>query len=183
MTDLAMHIKAIVGLGNPGPRYYYQRHSIGFRVLDALASKYQLTWLLKKQRDQSYDQAIWQTQHGPVLLIKPLTFMNSSGAILPALTKTGITASELLVIHDELEKPVNSITLKQGGSHKGHNGLKSIIQYIGPDFFRLRIGIGRPVHKEDVPDYVLKPFELSSDQIDALIEQAVKEIIQATAVL
>jgi peptidyl-tRNA hydrolase, PTH1 family len=171
-----VNIKAIVGLGNPGPQYYYQRHSIGFRILDALADHYHLDWQRKKQGLQPYDQAVLQTDHGPVLLIKPLTFMNSSGTVLPAITKIGIDAPAIMVVHDELEKPAGSITLKQGGSHKGHNGLKSVIQYIGPDFFRLRIGIGRPAQKEDVPEYVLKPFELPKEQVDALIDQAVQEI-------
>lgn len=147
-------IKAIIGLGNPGKEYYYQRHSIGFRILDHLASLYGEQW--KKEPKQEVT-TIHYDNHA-VLLIKPQTFMNSSGLVIPNLLKKGIKPENILVVHDELELPYGEVKVKQGGSHKGHNGLKSIIAACGPDFFKLRFGIGRPANKNDVPQYVLHNF-------------------------
>jgi len=80
------------------------------------------------------------------------------------------------VIHDELEKPFGSVTLKLDGSHKGHNGLRSIMNACGTNFWRIRVGIGRPLHKEDVPVYVLQPFDQTVDLIDLLIQNVISEI-------
>jgi peptidyl-tRNA hydrolase, PTH1 family len=165
-------IKAIVGLGNPGPSYYFQRHSIGFRVLDRLAEKHGLFWISKGD----VKTATIPGKDGAIFLIKPQTFMNSSGVAVPALMKKGIKAENILVVHDELEKPFGSVSLKFDGSHKGHNGLKSIIGICGTAFYRIRVGIGRPVHKDAVPEYVLQPFEQSSHEVDQVIENAVDEI-------
>ena len=147
-------IKAIIGLGNPGPKYHNHRHNIGFRVLDALAERHGGSWQTKDNAEIA--QVMINNQR--VLLIKPLTFMNDSGRVIPPLLKQGIKAENILVVHDELEKPFGNIGIRIGGSAKGHNGLRSIIGVCGPDFARLRFGIGRPDHKEDVPNYVLSNF-------------------------
>lgn len=162
-------IKAIIGLGNPGSGYYRHRHSIGFRVVDALAKKLGAQW---RERD---DMLLAEVQLGghKVLLVKPQTFMNNSGKVIPYLTKQGIEAKNILVVHDELELPFGEIKFKLGGSHKGHNGLKSIIASCGPDFARLRFGIGRPEDKAQVADYVLQNFSEGADEIGRLIEKAV----------
>src|SRR5690606_12220398 len=104
-------------------------------------------------------------------------FMNDSGKVIPWLAQKGIKADSLLVVHDELEQPFGKVRLKQGGSARGHNGLRSIIQVIGPDFNRLQIGIGRPATKEEVPTYVLSPFEQSAAEINQVISAAVKMIL------
>lgn len=143
-------IKAIIGLGNPGPSFEKTRHNIGFKVLDTLATEESLSW---KKKD-NFLEAQWHD----ILLIKPQTFMNNSGQVIPYLQKKGITANEIIVVHDELEVPFGTIKTKLGGSHKGHNGLRSIIEKIGADFHRLRFGISRPEDRNDVPDYVLKNF-------------------------
>lgn len=164
-----VHIKVIIGLGNPGRTHEYQRHNIGFRVLDALVDQYNGSWA-ERGNAQMAEIVI----HGSkVLLIKPQTYMNSSGQVIPPLSKKGVTAEHILVVHDELEKPFGSISIKQGGSAKGHNGLRSIMQYCGPEFARLRFGIGRPERKEDVGDYVLSNFSEPVDQVDAAIVRAV----------
>lgn len=164
--------KIIIGLGNPGSNFVYTRHNIGFRILESLSDLYSGVWKSKEIMDMSEINIEGQK----VILVKPQTFMNSSGKVLPYFTKQGVKEDETLVIHDELELPFGKIALKKGGSAKGHNGLKSIISFIGPDFFRLRFGIGRPENREDVPDYVLQKFKESPEQIDILIDQSVKEI-------
>lgn len=148
-------IKAIIGLGNPGTKFSRTRHNIGFILIDKLAEQENLNW--HDQKNLLHTEIIIP-ENQKILLIKPQTFMNNSGDTLSFLTKKGIKAEEILVIHDELEKPFNSITFRFGGSAKGHNGLRSIIEKIGQNFWRLRFGIGRPEQKEMVGDYVLSPF-------------------------
>lgn len=162
-------IKAIIGLGNPGPKYHYTRHNIGFRVLDALADAYHVSW----QTKDNQEVAILMKGDKRILLIKPQTYMNDSGKVIPALLKQGIKAENILVVHDELEQPFGVLKLRMGGSARGHNGLKSIIAACGDQFARLRFGIARPTVKEDVPNYVLEKFKESPDELEDKIHQAV----------
>lgn len=167
-------IKAIIGLGNPGSKYEYTRHNIGFRVLDALADAYHLSW----QTKDNAQVTILTKNDKRIILIKPQTYMNDSGKVIPSLLKQGIKAENILVVHDELEQPFGVLKMRLGGSARGHNGLKSIIAACGDQFVRLRFGIGRPVVKEEVPQYVLEKFKESSDQIDQYIAQAITIIEQ-----
>jgi peptidyl-tRNA hydrolase, PTH1 family len=169
-----LDIKAIIGLGNPGPQYYYTRHNIGFRIIDALADAHHASW----QTKGSMEATSIVLDGKKILLIKPQTFMNNSGKVIPDLLKQGIKAENILVIHDELEQPFGRMIVRVGGSARGHNGLKSIIAACGDQFARLRFGISRPAVKEDVPDYVLEKFKESSDEIESLINQAVITIEQ-----
>lgn len=164
-----LDIKAIIGLGNPGPNYYYTRHNIGFRVLDELAKAYNLSW----QSKDNQEIATLMKDDKKILLIKPQTFMNSSGKVIPYLIKQGIKAENILVVHDELEQPFGTIKIRVGGSARGHNGLKSIISACGDQFARLRFGIGRPTFKEDVPNYVLEKFKENPEDLENLIAKAV----------
>lgn len=166
------HIKAIIGLGNPGPKFIFMRHNIGFRVVDALAEKYGATWTTQK----NYEIASIQIGPHLIQLIKPQTFMNNSGEIIPDLIKKGIKPENILVVHDELEKPFGTLTFKADGSARGHNGLRSLIERGGLDFARLRFGIGRPENKEMVGDYVLHKFTEPQHEIDQLIDQAIAMI-------
>jgi len=167
-------IKAIIGLGNPGFKYYKNRHNIGFRIVDEIAAKYGISW--QGQQDLDYCQ-IQLEQDGDfhyVYLIKPLTFMNGSGRVYPFLSKKGIKSEEILVAHDEIEKKFGKFSLKFGGSAKGHNGLRSLISVTGPDFWRLCFGIGRPERKEDVGNYVLSDFlPEEEEQIYNLIDECI----------
>lgn len=166
-------IKAIIGLGNPGKQYQYQRHNIGFRIIDLLAQNHGASW----QQKELMEIATIQHDNHAIILIKPQTFMNSSGAVIPYLIKKGIKPEEILVIHDELELLFGQIKTKQGGSHKGHNGLRSIIAACGDQFMRLRFGISRPADRNDVPTYVLQNFSLQeSDQLPSLIENALAAV-------
>lgn len=162
------NIKAIIGLGNPGSKYYKTRHSIGFRVLDEIARRYQLQW---KQTDLM-EFTDWLINNQRIILIKPITFMNDSGRVLPYLKNKGIKPENILVVHDELEKAFGKLAFKIGGSHRGHNGLRSIIQVIGPEFARLRFGISRPEDRQEVADYVLRPFHENENEVTELIDQS-----------
>lgn len=168
MQPETQKIKAIIGLGNPGSKYYKTRHSIGFRVLDELGNRHGAHW----RGDTLAQTAEVMIGGNKVLLIKPQTFMNSSGRVIPGLQKQGIKADQILVVHDELEKPFGTLAFKIGGSHRGHNGLRSIIEACGADFERLRFGIGRPENKEEVGDYVLEQFHEPEDKLGQLIMQA-----------
>jgi PTH1 family peptidyl-tRNA hydrolase len=162
------HIKAIIGLGNPGPKFRYHRHNIGFLVVDALVERAGGTW----QHKDLFDLAEIQLGGKKIYCLKPLTFMNASGKVIPFLQKQGIAPEQILVVHDELEKPFGAVSVKCGGSARGHNGLRSIIGVCGDQFYRLRFGIGRPERKEDVPDWVLTDFSEPKQELASLIEKA-----------
>jgi PTH1 family peptidyl-tRNA hydrolase len=163
--------RLIVGLGNPGRQYVYNRHNIGFRVVDALADEYHAQWRTKNEALVTSISLL----PGSPMLAKPQTFMNESGRSIAALLKAlSVSIETVVVVHDELELPFGTIKVKKGGSHRGHNGLRSIIQCCGPDFTKISFGIGRPAVKEQVPDYVLSDFSRDeSGQINSLIDQAV----------
>ncbi|NBQ17339.1 aminoacyl-tRNA hydrolase [bacterium] len=175
VEQLSPHIKVIIGLGNPGPQFKFTRHNIGFQVVDALVEKYDGAW---QKKDKMLCASI-SINDQQVLVVKPQTFMNSSGEVIPGLLKKGIKSETILVVHDELEKPFGSLMLKQSGSHKGHNGLRSLIVTATADFWRLRFGIGRPERKEDVPHYVLENFKEPAESINLLIQKSIS-LIEAT---
>lgn len=167
-------IKALIGLGNPGTRYYTTRHNIGFRILDTLAEQYGGRW----QSRDSMDVARITIDDHPLILIKPTTFMNNSGKVMPWLTAQGIQPEEIIVVHDELDFPFGKVAFKEGGSARGHNGVKSIIAAGGEKTIRLRFGIDRPADRDQVPDYVLATFKEDSAQIEQAIDHAVKQLTQ-----
>jgi peptidyl-tRNA hydrolase, PTH1 family len=148
-------IKLIVGLGNPGQQYEKTRHNAGFLFLDSLASERSSVWSNKPD----YHGLIAEcTAAGEkVLLLKPQTFMNRSGQSVGKVARYyKISPEEILVAHDELDFDVGVVKLKKDGGHAGHNGLRDIIAHLGAkDFYRLRLGIGRPVASGVVADYVL----------------------------
>lgn len=162
-----MTIKAIIGLGNPGPKFINTRHNIGFVIVNYIAEKYDGDWSSEK----NFEKSEIEIDNKKILLIKPKTFMNNSGDVVPYLQKKGIKPEEILVIHDELEKKIGNISTKQGGSARGHNGLKSIIEKYGSNFWRLRFGIDRPKDREDVSVYVLSNFNHNEQEmLDQLVQ-------------
>ncbi len=163
-----LEIKAIIGLGNPGPTYFATRHNIGFRVVDALADQNYGSW----QTKQNMEIASITLNNHKLLLVKPMTYMNDSGKVLSYLAKQGIAQENILVVHDELELPFGALKLKFDGSAKGHNGLKSIMALGGSNFLRLRFGVDRPADRNEVPDYVLSKFRESQSLIDQKIDEA-----------
>jgi PTH1 family peptidyl-tRNA hydrolase len=150
-------MKIIVGLGNPGKKYERTRHNAGFLVADEIARNLQI-----EISQEKYNAFIGKGRIGAeeTILAKPQTFMNDSGRAVGALLRaTYSTASELIVIHDELDIPFGTVRIKIGGGHGGHNGLRSIIEVVGSsDFVRVRVGIGRPLPGMDAAAYVLAPF-------------------------
>lgn len=157
-------IKIIIGLGNPGAKFAGSRHNIGFTILNELSTNLLFHFDTKHNFEQGNFIALDGRQ---IKFLKPQTFMNLSGQVLPHFLKGGLKAEQILVIHDELEKPLSNLAIKFSGSARGHNGLKSIIDFVGPNFWRLQFGVGRPTEKSDVSDFVLTKFaqgELASMQ-------------------
>ncbi|MFM2449728.1 MAG: hypothetical protein RIS44_2178 [Pseudomonadota bacterium] len=166
-------IQLLVGLGNPGPEYEATRHNAGFWFIDAVAR--QLKTSLNVERNYFGLAARANTNHGPVWLLEPMTYMNLSGKSVAALARFfKIPAENILVAHDELDVLPGQVKMKFGGSHAGHNGLKDIQAQLGTaGFWRLRLGIGHPGVKAEVVDYVLrKPPLAERDGVDKAIEQS-----------
>ncbi len=145
----------VLGLGNPGDQYASTRHNIGQMVIDYLASDVKFS--NHKSKTQIAD---FRVAGKSVVLAKTLSYMNESGAPTKALADFyKIAPANLIVIHDELDIDFNTIRIKLGGGDNGHNGLKSLTtNFASPDYYRLRMGIGRPQAPIDPADYVLKPF-------------------------
>ena len=150
-----MSIKLIVGLGNPGPTYNKTRHNAGAWFVEQFAHFHQSTF--KSEKNFHGLLASIRVGQQTCHLLMPTTFMNHSGRSVQAVAHFyHYQPEEILIAHDELDLPVGTCRLKQGGGHGGHNGLRDIISCLGTsDFFRLRLGIGRPNHKGDVLNYVL----------------------------
>jgi PTH1 family peptidyl-tRNA hydrolase len=165
--------KLIVGLGNPGPKYRQNRHNVGFLCVDALAKAHRLSFTGLKARARIARGVI--LGH-PVILAKPMTFVNESGwAVRGLMARHSYGPSDILVVHDDLDLPQGRIRLRPQGSAAGHKGVQSIIDALATtEFARLRVGIGRPPAGVEVVDYVLSDF--SEDELAAMTtvyEQAV----------
>ncbi|MBN8206937.1 aminoacyl-tRNA hydrolase [Microbacterium esteraromaticum] len=149
----------IVGLGNPGPRYAPTRHNIGQMVLDELADRRG-----ERFREHKAGARVVETWLRPggdkLVLAKPNSYMNTSGTPVAALARFySVDPERVLVIHDELDIPFDSIRMKIGGGHGGHNGVRDVARALGTaDFPRVRAGIGRPPGRQDPADWVLAPF-------------------------
>jgi PTH1 family peptidyl-tRNA hydrolase len=142
-----------VGLGNPGPQYAMQRHNVGFMAADAIAEVHGFGAVQKKFSGWLQDGRVGGQR---LLLLKPATWMNESGrSVAEALRFYKLTPDALTVFHDELDLAPFKVKVKLGGGTAGHNGLRSIDQHLGPDFRRVRIGIGHPGHKDRVTGHVL----------------------------
>lgn len=157
-----------VGLGNPGPGYAMHRHNIGFMVMDVLADMHGFGAVQKKFQGWSQEGRIGGEK---VLLLKPATFMNESGrSVGEALRYFKLEPAALTVFHDELDLAPFKVRVKQGGGTAGHNGLRSIDQHCGPDFRRVRIGIGHPGSKERVTGHVLGNYaKAEMDDLAAML--------------
>ncbi len=148
-------IRLVVGLGNPGPEYADTRHNAGFWLVDALA---QQTHVCLRPERRYHGRVARTSLAGQELwLLEPETYMNASGQAVHALAAYyRVAPAEILVVHDELDLPPGTARLKKGGGAGGHNGLKDVIARLGPDFWRLRLGIGHPGSRDEVVDYVLR---------------------------
>jgi PTH1 family peptidyl-tRNA hydrolase len=175
ITDKEHHMQVWTGLGNPGAQYAMHRHNVGFMAMDAIAEVHDFGPVKKQFQGWTQEGRIGGEK---ILLLKPATFMNESGrSVGEALRfyKLGIEA--LTVFHDELDIAPFRVKVKTGGGTAGHNGLRSIDQHLGPDFRRVRLGIGHPGHKDRVTGHVLGNYAKSeieplSDLLGALAAEA-----------
>ena len=172
---------AVVGLGNPGGEYARTRHNVGWEVLDLLAERHKVKLTTAKHKAR---YGVGRIEETPVALVKPMTFMNLSGqAVKPLLAEFGLAPDRLIVVADDLDLPTGKLRMREGGSHGGHNGHRSIIATLGTsDYPRLKIGIGS-VDKSQTVDHVLSRFtpderegiaravERAADAVEILIAQ------------
>lgn len=164
----------IIGLGNPGPRYEATRHNVGQMVIDELVRR--RGDALRSHKANAWAAESWlRPGAAKMVLAKPKTFMNVSGGPAAALASFyGVPAERVVVVHDELDIPFDSIKLKTGGGHGGHNGVRDVAKALGtPEFARVRVGIGRPPGSQDPADWVLDPFSAGERKtLDILVSDA-----------
>ncbi len=168
----------VVGLGNPGANYKDTRHNIGFKVLDYIRNRFDLKFLKENNYKYSERYFISKELRVKVFFLYPLTYMNNSGkAIKYFCEKYTLKLNDninLIVVHDDIDMNIGKIKLKRKSGHGGHNGIKSIINEIKTnDFIRIKIGIGRPINKKLIPEYVLSKFSL--DEI-SIINESIKKV-------
>ncbi|WP_033284303.1 aminoacyl-tRNA hydrolase [Streptomyces sp. NRRL F-525] len=171
----------IVGLGNPGPEYANNRHNVGFMVADLLADRIGGKF---KRAGKAQAQVLEGRIGAPgpasrrVVLVKPTSFMNLSGGPVNALRDFyKVPLANVVAIHDELDIDYGTLRLKLGGGDNGHNGLKSMTKAMGPDYHRVRFGIGRPPGRMQVADFVLKDFSSTErKELDFLVDRATDSV-------
>lgn len=160
----------VVGLGNPGPTYASHRHNVGYMVVDELASRARVRFSATRMRAEVAQTTLGDAGLGTpsanparVVLAKPRTYMNESGAAVGKLAQYyEATPSTIIAIHDELDIDFGALRVKLGGGDNGHNGLKSLRKVLGTgDYYRVRFGIGRPPGRQEVSDFVLSGFPAS----------------------
>ena len=181
----------VVGLGNPGPEYARTRHNVGQMVIDELASRLGGSFKVHKTRAQVLESRL--RPGGPrVVLAKPMTYMNTSGGPVAGLAKFyGIPAERVIAVHDEIDIPFAALKLKIGGGEGGHNGLRDMSKALSTkDYYRVRVGVGRPTGRMDAASYVLKPFSSTegkelpfllddaADAVEHLVENGLLEAQQ-----
>lgn len=180
----ATTIRLVVGLGNPGDKYARTRHNAGWWFVEALARRHGGVFRAEPKLQSEMARVSVPADGGGAVdlwLQKPTTFMNRSGAAVAAASNFyRIAPGEVLVAHDELDLPAGTARLKLGGGHGGHNGLRDTSAAVGPDYWRLRLGIGHPGHKDQVLDYVLQRAGADDERA---IEAAVERALDALPVL
>jgi len=149
-------MRLIVGLGNPGRQYQFNRHNIGFMALDVIVERHKFSGWSKKFQGEIADGTL---DGEKILLLKPQTFMNLSGqSVQAAAAFYKIKPEDIVVFHDELDLAPGKVRVKKGGGAAGHNGLRSIDEHLGKEYWRVRLGIGHPGNKDMVSPYVLGNF-------------------------
>ncbi|MBI9079849.1 MAG: aminoacyl-tRNA hydrolase [Pseudodesulfovibrio sp.] len=171
----------IVGLGNPGVQYESTRHNIGFMLVDYILALAESRKSMRPEKiEESGDYELWRVKFAGAyrLIAKPMTYMNLSGkAVSKICGRHGLKPKDLVVIHDELDLPLGRMKLKSGGGNNGHNGLESVQERLGtPDFYRLRIGVGRPQDQyKDISEWVLEPFlKENAERVPEILKHATK---------
>ena len=167
-----------VGLGNPGSSYAKNRHNVGFMALDYLAEAYRFAGWRQTKPTAETSGLVGTTK---IRLLKPVSYMNRSGLPVAQMAKYYDIASEnILVFHDDIDLGAGKIRMKQGGGHGGHNGLRDIDRHIGKEYWRVRIGVGRPDGRQDVDKWVLSDFtkQEQTDWLDALLLAITSEAVR-----
>jgi len=160
-----------VGLGNPGASYENNRHNIGFKVIDKLVDHYGAINVSK----MAFCGELYKSNN--LLFLKPTTFMNLSGKSLQTVQNFyKVEIDNIIVIHDDLDLPFGAVRFKKGGGNGGHNGLKSIDSMIGVEYIRVRMGIGKPIYKSQVADFVLHDF---SEDESSVLDKWISHISKA----
>ena len=172
-----MSIKLVIGLGNPGPQYRNTRHNVGFQVLDQLAEELGVSFSREKFKGQIAEARVNRQK---LLLLKPMTFMNNSGESAAQAARNGIDdPQEVLVIYDDVDLPLGKIRIRKSGSPGTHNGMRSVIEYLGTrEVPRLRIGIGSDIAHGELADHVLSKFH--PDELGAVkksVDHAVNAVV------
>lgn len=165
----------LIGLGNFGERYDGTRHNVGFVIIDKLATELGLEFSYNKYFDADI------CNNSQILLAKPRTLMNRSGQALSALMqKNNISLDDVIVVHDDTEIALGEVRIKKGGSSAGHNGIKSIDEMIGNEYWRVRVGVGRPENQSiELADYVLANFGLKEQgTVDRVVDQAADYLLK-----
>ena len=172
-------MKLIVGLGNPAKEYELNRHNVGFLAVEYLIDTLNASTVSSKFKGELFKSAEF-------LFLKPQTFMNLSGeSVVLVKNYYKIDNDDIIVIHDDIDLKLGALKFKKGGGNGGHNGLKSIDKHIGSDYYRIRIGVGRPEKKEDVVKYVLSDF--TKDELECIntlfpkIKKAIEDIKNAAS--
>ena len=169
-----------VGLGNPGSQYEETRHNIGFKVIDKLVSDCAIDGLPARDISKtSFHGKLYRSASS--LFLKPTTYMNLSGkSVQPVKHFFKVKLEDVIVIHDDIDLPFGAVRFKRGGGHGGHNGLRSLDEYITKEYLRVRVGVGKPEHKSQVADYVLHDF--SNDEKESL-EKLILHVARACKLL
>lgn len=169
-------LKLVAGLGNPGPEYARTRHNAGYWYVDEVARSAGGVW--RRESRHQCELARVTVAESELWLIKPTSYMNNSGAAVHSVTSFyRIAPAEVLVVHDEIDLPPGVARLKEGGGHGGHNGVRDVMAQLGPDFWRLRIGVGHPGDKDLVVDAVLdRATPAEQTLIDAALARALEAL-------
>jgi len=166
--------RLVVGLGNPGPEYTRTRHNAGFMVIDLLAENLRVSYW---KDEAGAKVGLVRLGDDDLVLAKPQTFMNVSGKAVRKLADAyEVDPADIIVVHDDLDLPEETVRVKRGGGHGGHNGLRSVNEQVGADYVRVRVGIGRPPGRQDPADFVLEAMRAD---VEERLEGAVPHAAQA----
>jgi len=172
--------QAVIGLGNPGPEYRDTRHNVGQRVVDGLAK----TLRARFAAEGGHAVATGRWRGETVHLVKPVSFMNVSGPPVARIARRlHVGPAEIILVFDDLDLALGKVRMRMKGSSGGHNGVQSVIDALGTDAIRrVKVGIGRPEHKDDVPDHVLTTFEPDERPVvDQAVETAADRVLELLA--
>jgi PTH1 family peptidyl-tRNA hydrolase len=168
--------RLVVGLGNPGPEYARTRHNAGFMVVDLLAENLRVSYW---KDEAGAKVGLVRLGDDDLVLAKPQTFMNISGKAVRKLADAyEVDPADVIIVHDDLDLPEETVRLKRGGGHGGHNGLRSVTEQVGAEYVRVRVGIGRPPGRQDPADFVLEPMRAETEgRLQGVVPHAAQAVL------